>query len=170
MEEQREFYDIEDYGGFLLRLAAYIIDGIVVSIPIYLIMFLTMGSSFLAMAGTDPENMEEAMTPEMVGTMMGGMGMMMLFSLIGVWLYFALMESSEKQATLGKMAVGIKVTDEFGDRISFGRATGRYFSKIISGMIIYIGFIMVAFTEKRQGLHDIIAKTLVLKKNVPPLD
>jgi uncharacterized RDD family membrane protein YckC len=74
------------------------------------------------------------------------------------------MESSSKRATLGKMALGIIVTDLEGKRISFGRATGRFFSKILSGIIIYIGFIMVAFTDKKQGLHDMIAGTLVIAK------
>ena len=79
------------------------------------------------------------------------------------WLYFALLESSPKQATLGKMALGIKVTDLDGNRISFGRATGRFFAKIISGVILMIGYIMAAFTAKKQALHDIIASTLVIK-------
>lgn len=74
------------------------------------------------------------------------------------------MESSAKQATLGKMAVGIVVTDMNGGRISFGNATGRFFGKILSGLIIYVGFIMVAFTDKKQGLHDMMAGTLVVQK------
>lgn len=73
------------------------------------------------------------------------------------------MESSAKQATLGKMALGIVVTDLEGARIGFGRATGRYFAKILSGLILGIGFLMAAFTERKQGLHDIIAGTLVVK-------
>ena len=61
------------------------------------------------------------------------------------------------------MALGMKVTDLAGNRISFLRATGRYFAKIISALILFIGFIMVAFTEKKQGLHDMIAGTLVVR-------
>ena len=80
------------------------------------------------------------------------------------WLYFALMESSAKQATLGKMALGIVVTDMGGKRLSFGRATGRFFGRIISGLILGIGYLMIAFTEKKQGLHDMIANTLVINK------
>lgn len=87
----------------------------------------------------------------------------LVFVIVG-WLYFALMESSAKRATIGKMLLGIVVTDLGGNRISFGRATARFWSKIISGLILYIGFIMAGFTEKKQGLHDIIAGTLVLKK------
>ena len=93
--------------------------------------------------------------------------MAILALMIVGWLYFALMESSVNQATLGKMALGIKVTDLDGNRISFGRATGRYFGKIVSGMILYIGFIMAGFTEKKQALHDIMASCLVVNKQYP---
>jgi uncharacterized RDD family membrane protein YckC len=79
------------------------------------------------------------------------------------WIYEAGMESSSKQATLGKMALGLKVTDERGQRISFARATGRHFSKIISGMILLIGYIMAGFTARKQALHDVIAGTLVIR-------
>ena len=79
------------------------------------------------------------------------------------WLYFALMESSPYQATLGKMVLSIKVTDLAGQRISFWRATGRTLAKIISGAILLIGYIMAAFTERKQALHDIIAQCLVVR-------
>lgn len=85
-----------------------------------------------------------------------------LFSWIVGWLYFALMESSGWQATLGKRVCGLRVTDLEGNRISFGRASGRYFAKILSWITLYIGYLMIAFTEKKQGLHDILAGTLVL--------
>jgi uncharacterized RDD family membrane protein YckC len=51
-----------------------------------------------------------------------------------------------------------------GARISFGNATGRYFGKILSGLILYVGYLMVAFTDKKQGLHDMMASTLVVLK------
>jgi len=86
-----------------------------------------------------------------------------LAALLG-WLYYTLFESSSKQATLGKMAMGIIVTDLNGNRISFGKANGRYWSKIVSFLILYIGFIMAGFTEKKQALHDIIAKCLIVKR------
>jgi len=87
--------------------------------------------------------------------------------IIGViinWLYWAVMESSSKQATLGKMALGIIVTDYEGKGISFGRATGRQFARIISALILLIGYIMAGFTEKKQALHDMIAECLVVVK------
>jgi uncharacterized RDD family membrane protein YckC len=88
-------------------------------------------------------------------------------NIIGVliqWLYFALMESSSHQGTLGKMALGIEVTDLNGRRLSFGRATGRYFAKIISTIPCLAGYIMAGFTEKKQALHDMIASCLVVRK------
>ncbi len=78
------------------------------------------------------------------------------------WLYEALLESSEKQATIGKLVMGLKVTDLNGDRISFARATGRHFSKIISGMTLLIGYIMAGVTARKQALHDMIAGTYVM--------
>jgi len=83
---------------------------------------------------------------------------------VAEWLYFALMESSNRMATLGKMAIGIKVTDLNGNRVSFGRATGRYFARILSGMILMIGYIMAGFTQKKQALHDTMASCLVVLK------
>lgn len=124
------------YAGFWLRVGAALIDGLIMLVPT-LIINLIVGNNAAARIFT---------------------------SLLLPWLYSTLMESSSNQGTLGKMAVGIKVTDADGDQISFGRATGRYFSKIISAIILYIGFIMVAFTGKKQGLHDIIAGTLVVRK------
>lgn len=87
-----------------------------------------------------------------------------LYSILGGWLYFAIQESSEHQATFGKRALGIIVVDEQGNRISFGRATGRFFAKWLSGVILYIGYIMAAFTARKQALHDLIASTLVINK------
>jgi uncharacterized RDD family membrane protein YckC len=91
-------------------------------------------------------------------------GVNYLVNTVGGWLYYALMESSRFQGTLGKMAVQIKVTDLEGNRISFGRATGRYFGKIVSGLTLLVGYIMVAFTRQKQGLHDIMAGCLVVRK------
>lgn len=84
-------------------------------------------------------------------------------TLVG-WGYFAGMESSARQATLGKSAMGLVVTDVDGNRISFLRATGRYFAKILSALILLIGYIMAAFTARKQALHDLLASTLVLKR------
>ena len=96
-------------------------------------------------------------------------GLTMAFGVLTVntvlnWLYYTFMESSSQQATLGKMALGMVVVDEFGGRISFARANARYWSKIISAMFLWFGYIMAAFTEKKQALHDLIATTFVVDK------
>ena len=81
------------------------------------------------------------------------------------WLYFALQESSPAGATLGKRAMGLRVVDLGGGRISLARATGRYFAKWLSALPLGLGFLMAAFTEKKQALHDILAGTLVVEKS-----
>jgi uncharacterized RDD family membrane protein YckC len=80
------------------------------------------------------------------------------------WIYYASMESSTWQATLGKKILGLKVTDLAGNRITFARASGRFFGKILSGMILGIGFLMAGFTARKQALHDILAGCLVLRQ------
>ncbi len=87
-----------------------------------------------------------------------------LLALMAGWIYFASMESSGWQATLGKKALGLKVTDLAGNRITFARASGRFFGKLLSGMILMIGFFMAGFTERKQALHDILAGCLVLRQ------
>ena len=87
-----------------------------------------------------------------------------IIGLIVSWVYFALMECSRTQGTLGKMALGIKVTDLEGNQISFAKATDRYLGKLISYIILAVGCIMVAFTERKQGLHDKLAECLVVNK------
>ena len=138
---------IISYAGFWKRLAAFLIDIIITTIGLIAVI-ICFGIMFGG--GTLDTNAWERMGS--------------FFGLIGCWLYYALMESSSKQATLGKMALEIKVTDLNGSKIDFGKATGRYFGKIISAFILCIGFIMVAFTQKKQGLHDIMAGCLVVNR------
>ncbi len=132
------------YGGFWIRVVAYILDAILLGIASGIIGLVT-GTRF---AATDFTNFDY--------TTNGA-------SLVVGWLYFALMESSERGATVGKMAVGLRVVTDTGQRLSFANATGRYFAKFISAIILCIGFIMVAFTDRKRGLHDMIAGTLVVK-------
>ncbi len=87
-----------------------------------------------------------------------------MMSLIPAWLYYAIQESTKMQATLGKMIAGIQIADLKGTRISFSRATLRHFGKILSALIFFIGFLMIGFTRKKQGLHDKIAGCLVIKR------
>lgn len=87
-----------------------------------------------------------------------------LYFTVVYWLYFALMESSRGQGTVGKMACGLKVTGLNGKRISFLRATVRYLAKFLSFLIFLIGYLMVGLTRRKQGLHDIVAGTLVVRE------
>ena len=91
-----------------------------------------------------------------------GMGVTLGF--FAPWLYEAFMMSSEWQATVGKRVMAIVVTDIDGKRMSFARATGRHFAKYVSALLLGIGFIIAAFTARRQALHDMIAETLVIKR------
>lgn len=90
-----------------------------------------------------------------------------VFWIVVPWLYWALMERSSRQATLGKIIMGLTVTDMAGNRISFGRATKRYWVKVLSALMLLAGFVMIAFTAKKQGFHDIIARCLVMAKKQP---
>ena len=87
-----------------------------------------------------------------------------VFALSLAWAYFAGMESSPLQATVGKLAVGLFVTQENGEGMSFGQASGRFFGKIISSLILSIGFMMAGWTSRKQALHDIMAGTFVHRK------
>jgi uncharacterized RDD family membrane protein YckC len=130
-----------EYAGFWRRFAAYLIDNILVGVVIGIL---------IAILGAIADD---------AGVVIG-----YLIAIVGSFVYFAWFESSEYQATVGKIALGIQVTDLQGNRVSFGKALGRNVAKILSALILYIGFIMAAFTEKKQGLHDMIAGTLVVKK------
>jgi uncharacterized RDD family membrane protein YckC len=150
------------YAGFWLRLVAVIIDFIVLHF-VKMILFLPFGIG----VGLGMHDMFRVRHPHDIGELMPMLGLVIRLAIISSivqWLYFSLMESSSWQATLGKKALGLTVTDLEGRRINFGRATGRYFSKYISTFILGIGWLMAGFTERKQALHDIIAGTLVLRK------
>jgi uncharacterized RDD family membrane protein YckC len=148
------------YAGFWLRFVAFIIDAIVLGFVGWIVTIPFMASMDLRsiLMGHPPTSPEELIP------LMGMLFKVILIRMILQWLYYALMESSAWQATLGKKALGLEVTDLQGNRIGFGRASGRFFGKILSALILWIGFIMVGFTEKKQGLHDILAGTLVIRK------
>jgi uncharacterized RDD family membrane protein YckC len=121
---------------------------------------------FAASVGMGMRGMMTGRPPDMqtIFPMIHAMLRLALLRVVLHWLYYSLLESSAWQATLGKKALGLEVTDLDGNRISFGRATGRFFAKFISWMILFIGYIMAGFTEKKQALHDILAGTLVIRK------
>ena len=157
------------YAGFWKRFAAYLIDSIIIGIVFGILLFIFGGLFGLGILSSDMEFDEESVEMDepvamLIGAMIGSLVLFSVVSTVAQWLYFALMEASSNQGTLGKMAMGIKVTDTMGYPITFGRATGRYFGKLLSGAILMIGYIMAAFTERKQALHDIMAGTLVVNK------
>ena len=135
------------YSGFWRRVAASLIDSVILGV-VGAILGIVLGVAMVS-GGTDDTEVVE-LTGNVVGLFLG-------------WLYYALMESSSKQATIGKIVMGIKVTDLEGNQISFARASGRHFGKIISSLILAIGYLMMLWTEKKQTLHDKMAGCLVVK-------
>lgn len=143
-----EDYHQFSYAGFWKRVLASLLDGLVMSVVTYIadafssLIFVIFGLTDTTFANT----------------------VTFIIGLFAAWLYYALLESSSVQATLGKLLLGIKVVDLEGRQISFARATGRLYGKYLSFMILGIGILMVAFTKKKQGLHDIMAGCLVINK------
>jgi uncharacterized RDD family membrane protein YckC len=153
------------YGTFWARLVASVIDSLIIGLPSMIALFAAL--FFLGGFGimlhqrrADPDAVRAMMVTLVPIFLLGMLALMIIH-----WLYFAGMESSARQATFGKSVMSLRVADLEGKRISFGHATGRFFAKIVSGMIPFlIGYLMAAFTEKKQALNDLIAGTLVLGK------
>jgi uncharacterized RDD family membrane protein YckC len=151
------------YAGFWLRLVAHVIDNILIFIVLAVIAglwVLSVGVGYIR-AQYGHLNPEDPSLPMMI---IGWSFVALIAATLLQWLYFAGMESSEHQGTLGKMALGLIVTDLNDQRVSFARASGRFFAKIITNYTFLIGYIMAGFTEKKQALHDMIASTLVLRR------
>jgi uncharacterized RDD family membrane protein YckC len=162
------------YGGFWIRFVAYFVDSLIVGVPMLVIILIAV-FAFGAFGGLsalknlpsnpDPDQIQQQIIP-MIGALIGAYAILLAGTIVISWLYFALMESSARQATFGKAMLSLKVTDANGNRLSFGHASGRFFSKIVTGLVPFgIGYIMAGFTAKKQALHDFIASTLVIKMN-----
>jgi len=133
------------YAGFWVRFGALIIDTVIV----YIIAAVAGAVAGLLFAAVG--------RPNWAG------GAAMIAGIVGGFLYFTLLESSERGATLGKRAFRLRVvTAEQNERISFARAVGRYFARFISMIVLYIGYLMQPFTQRKQALHDMICGTAVL--------
>ena len=129
------------YAGFWRRAAAFGLDQL---IPLV----FTLPASLLVV---DSNSNEE----------------LIVFNLIGMvlaWLYYAVQESSKHQATFGKRIMGLVVADMNGQRLSFARASGHHFARILSAITLMFGYFMALFTERRQTLHDKLAGAVVLSR------
>jgi uncharacterized RDD family membrane protein YckC len=154
-----------NYAGFWLRFVAFIIDSIIIGCVRAFVIVPILAAMGIGISQNMPTNMDDpgAMMP-FIASMMALAGVVSLISMVITVLYYAILESSNMQASIGKLALGLVVLDESGQKIDFSKALIRNLGKIVSSMILFIGFIMAGFTDKKQGLHDIIAKTIVVKK------
>jgi len=143
------------YAGLWRRAAAYVLD----SFLLFIILDPLVLKPLMSRNGMSPEDLSSLYTV----TSRQILALNLLLALVG-WVYWAVLESSPWRATLGKKLFGLEVSDLAGRRISFARATGRHFAKNISVLMLGIGFLMIAFTEKRQGFHDMISGCLVVRK------
>ena len=139
------------YAGFWLRVVAALVDILAMFIPFCFVAFIVTVIVKLVSATKEyePAAVILAVLPPVV--------------IVATWLYFAVLESSSWQATMGKKLLGLYVTDIEGQRLSLGRATGRTFAKYLSSITAGIGYLLCGFTKKKQALHDMVAGCLVLR-------
>lgn len=135
-----------EYGSFGARFGALVIDQIIVGVLGVGIVVVT--GAVMAGGGGNPSAVQLIAN---------------LISILVGWLYYAGLESSSQMATLGKLVLGLRVTDLEGQRIDFARATGRHFGKILSALLLGIGFLLMIWDEKNQTLHDKMAGCLVVR-------
>jgi uncharacterized RDD family membrane protein YckC/Tfp pilus assembly protein PilE len=141
------------YGGFWMRLAALLIDTLILCALLFAIIIGLVLSGAFGTASNGKEPQETLV-------------LLCIASVFVVpWLYFALFESSTRQATPGKLALGLRVTDENGRRVSFGRALGRNLGRYLSQLFFYLGYLMAGWTSRKQAMHDLIAGTFVVNRS-----
>ena len=133
------------YAGFWRRVAAYLVDSTLLGVAAALILLPLSINEYLAAIGT-------------------------VIVLVLFFGYFVVMQASALQATVGKLLLGIKVTDRSGNRIGIGRSLGRLLGMFVSSFILGIGYLLAGVTERRQALHDMIAGTLVVRRGATPAE
>lgn len=144
------------FAGFWLRLAAYLIDSLLLGFVLGNLLLRPLMGRPGGIPADNPWFLFTNTNPQVTA--------LLLLFLMGNWVYFSVSESSPWQATLGKKMLGLAVVDLGGNRISFARASGRFFAKILSSMTFLIGFLMAGFTQNKQALHDLVAGCLVIRK------
>ncbi|MGP7818922.1 RDD family protein [Niallia sp. 01092] len=160
----------KNYAGFWIRFGASVIDSIILAIPLLILsnflFALFLGSSEEALL-SNPVMFEQEPTEEelmaFIGPFLGAAFGTAVVCILISSLYYVILQSSKWQATIGKKLLGLKVMTLNGDKISFWRSLARYLVLGFLSGIFYIGYIMAAFTEKKQALHDLIAGTIVVK-------
>lgn len=145
------------YAGFWKRGAAFFIDAVIIMFP-QAFLGNIFGTAFVnRMSSVDP-------IQEYIGYTLWAQ----IIAVVVAWVYMAGMESSSFQASIGKLLLGIRVVGKDGGRISFARATGRFLGRILSVLVAGLGILAIAFSEKKQALHDMMADCLVVNKE--PVD
>jgi uncharacterized RDD family membrane protein YckC len=148
----------DPYGGFWLRVVASLLDGVIVGAVTAPLVIIFLLPSILKIIQAAQNNQEPPLE------LFASFFLIIPIVLAGLWLYEALLTSSSWQGTVGKRVLRLKVTDLAGNKISFGRSTGRFFAKLLfRTFLTALVYIVVAFTERKQGLHDMVAGTLVMK-------
>ena len=149
-----------DYGGFWRRFWSYLIDRFILGV-----VFMPVGFMVLVpMMATESVGWTDTDLPaEAITALLGAFLTVAFLALLGSWFYYALMQSSSRQATLGQLALGLRITDLEGRRVSFARASGRHFATALTGLTFGIGYLIMPFTARKQTLHDLVARTLVLR-------
>jgi uncharacterized RDD family membrane protein YckC len=148
------------YGGFWRRFWSYVIDRFILGVVFMPVGFMVL----MPMMATESVGWTDTDLPaETIIALLGAILTVAFFALLGSWLYYAILQSSSRQATLGQMALGIRLTDLEGRRVSFARASGRYFATVLTGLTFGIGYLIMLFTTRKQTLHDLVARTLVLR-------
>ena len=150
------------YAGFWRRVAAYQLDSFILGIASYIViipfaMIIGIGGQYAStLQQDDPSAFFMSIVPMMI------LMYLLIFAIQAV--YFAWMHSRPAQATLGKMAVGIKATNADGSRISFGKGILRWLSMFVSALLLGFGFLMAGFTDRKRALHDIMCDTVVVDR------
>lgn len=149
---------VVSYGGFWIRFVAYIIDAIILGVAMGIVQFAILGS-FISFPRFDPNARPETL----IAPMLGMIGLLSIVS-IAVSCAYESFFIYKFGATPGKMALSLKVVRPNGGPIDLGRAVGRYFAKMLSGIILYIGYIMAGFDSEKKALHDMICDTRVIRR------
>ena len=153
------------YAGFWMRFVAYILDSFIISFIEVIVVLPILGFfGFKVITIGTLSDLENTDPDIMIPLVASAISAIALSAFLITWLYYALLQSSSRQATIGKMVLNLEVVDAYGERISFATASLRYFAKILSSLFMMIGYIMAAFTYQNQALHDMIAKTYVVQK------
>ncbi len=157
------------YGGFWMRLAAYLIDGVIIGIANFIVMAIIASAVFGSVAGYLDKLMSYSSPDyQFIGTMLGSFllfyGLSCLASMVINAAYYTI-AIGKWGKTIGKAALGLKVLNADGSRVSYARAFGRYWARLLNSFTLDIGYIVIAFTDKKQGIHDFICNTIVIKTN-----